>query len=117
MKVADHLTQETDNLMSNAIEYHTGSRRQSIERSLKTSLQDLSARTSMLSDVSEHEHEIRMCRNAVLGLKKSVTAHHFEDEHESPLLDESDQIQNIAAEALRLKQAYQRLKHCQFPAR
>lgn len=114
-KAADGLSDEVGKLMIMAREYHIKERDESIEDILKMTLQDLSARTSLLSDISSESAALAACRSAILSLKKAITGIHFEDEHEMPLMPNDAQLQRIAAEILRVKQCFLKLKHKQFP--
>ena len=114
-KTADALSDEVGKLFMSAKDYHAKGRDSALEDTLKMSLQDLSARTSLLSDISKDAKELGSCRSAILAMKKAITATHFEDEHDGPLKQGSQQIQTITAEGLRVKQCFLRLKHRQFP--
>lgn len=114
-KAADGLNDEVGKLMAMAREYHIKTRDKSVEDTLKMTLQDLSARTSLLSDISSEAKELAACRSAILALKKAITASHFEDEHEEALSPGGTELQAIAAEGLKVKQCFLKLKHKQFP--
>ena len=100
-----------------ALKYHTHARDTGAEQTLKVTLQDFSSRISLLTEVSDNAVELRQCRTALLSLKQAITGTHFEDEHVTPNAEGTEQVQLIAAEALRLRQCFQRFKHRQFPAR
>ncbi len=114
-KTADSLNDDTTKIFGVAKDYHIKVRDPSVEDSIKMSLQDLSIRTSLLNKVCKDEGELKICRNAVLELKKSITGEHFEDEHTIPLGLSSDQIKGIAESILRTKRAFLELKQKQFP--
>jgi len=114
-KAADALGDEVGKLFMSAKEYHTKVRDRGLEDALKMALQDISARTSLLSDISKDVKELGSCRSAILAMKKAITATHFEDEHDGSLEQGSQQIQSITAEGLRVKQCFLKLKHRQFP--
>lgn len=114
VKAADSLSDEIGKLFIGAKDYHSKARELAQEIVLKMTLQDLSARTNLLSDICGDQKELASCRSAILALKKAISAVHFEDEHNEPLDLGSPQIQSIAAEALRAKQSFLRLKHRQF---
>ena len=112
--VTDRLSNDVTGLLDRALKYHTTSRNTDIEQNLKLVLQDISSSTSILTEISSNDNELRQCRTAILGLKKSITGTHFEDEHNTPIPEGSEQIQAIASDALKLKLSYQRLKQRQF---
>lgn len=114
-KAADGLSDEVGKLMAMARDYHTQMRDDSGGDTLKMTLQDLSARASLLSEVSNDVKELAACRSAILALKKAITANHFEDEHGTALKPGDSQLQAIAAEGLKVKQCFLKLKHKQFP--
>lgn len=112
--IADRLSGDVTGLLDCALKYHTTPRNTEFELTLKLTLQDISSSTSILSEMSSNDAELRQCRAAILGLKKSITGSHFEDEHSAPIAEGAEQIQAIASDALKLKQSYQRLKQRQF---
>ena len=114
-KAADGLSDEVGKLLISAREYHTKARDRDVEDALKMTLQDISVRTSLLSDISKDAKELASCRSAILAMKKAITATHFEDEHVVPLDLNSQQIQSITAEGLRVRHCFLKLKHRQFP--
>lgn len=114
VKAADSLMQDTSELIKKSWDYHTKDRNKLLENEIKMILQDISTRTSMLSEISTDAKELGSCRSAIIAMKKSMTALHFEDEHETPLSEESSQIQSITAESLRVKQCLSRFKQKQF---
>lgn len=116
-KVADAMFDDVSRLLCDALKYHTHTRDSEIESTLKMALQDISSRINLLTVVSNDVRELRLCRTGIINLKKSITGTHFEDEHTTPLLSGADQIQSIAADALRLKEYLQRFKNCQFPVK
>lgn len=114
-KAAEGLSDEVSKLLVSTREYHTKARDRAVEDALKMTLQDISVRTSLLSDISEDAKELGSCRSAILAMKRATTATHFEDEHDGPLDLNSQQIQSITAEGLRVRHCFLKLKHRQFP--
>ncbi|MFL6673759.1 MAG: hypothetical protein ACJ8LG_10760 [Massilia sp.] len=114
-KAADALRDEITKFLSVARNYHTSDRDIDAEDSIKISLQDISARTSLLSDICKDSAELSLCKSAILATKKSVTGSHFEDEHNGPIAQGEQQVQLITADVLRAKRYYLQLKHKQFP--
>jgi len=115
-KAADGLSEDVGKLLSNAKDYHTKARDNNLEDQIKMALQDISNRTNSLYQISSNAAELAACRSAILSMKKAISSNHFEDEHTEPLQAASSQVQSIVSEALRVKQNFLRLKHCQFPA-
>lgn len=115
-KAADGLSDIADGLLIKARFYHLNPRGMEQEIQIKMSLQDASLRTNGLGSVCASSSELATCRAALTGLKQAITSRHFEDEHAHPLDETSAQLQDIAAEVMRVKQAFLRLKHSQFPA-
>jgi hypothetical protein len=116
VKAADSLSDDAGKLLSVARDYHTKNRDRAVEDTIKMTLQDISARTNLLSEISLEAKELASCRSAILAFKKAITATHFEDEHEATLEPGAPQLQSIAAEGLKVKQCYLKLKHKQFPS-
>ena len=114
VKVADALSNEVIDLISEAYGYHTNDRDIGIEISLKMKLQDISARTTALGQICKNGDVLKICSLAVLNFKKAITQFHFEEEHEQPLGHGCEQIQTIASTGLLLRQSLLRLKNCQF---
>ena len=114
-KTSDSLNDDSTKIFGIAKDYHTKIRDAAVEDSIKMSLQDLSIRTSLLNKVCKDDNELRICRNAVLDLKKSITGEHFEDEHLAPLILGADQLMSIAESVLKTKRAFLELKQRQFP--
>lgn len=115
VKASDSLSDEATKIFGVAKKYHTTARDPSVEDDIKMSIQDLSIRTSLLSKICKDAAELKICRNAVLDLKKSITGDHFEDEHVAPLESGSDQIASITESILKTKRAFLELKQKQFP--
>jgi hypothetical protein len=116
VKAADGLSDIADDLLIKARFYHLNPRGMEQEIQIKMALQDASLRTNGLGSVCVSSSELATCRTALTGLKQAITSRHFEDEHAHPLDETSAQLQDIAAEVMRVKQAFLRLKHSQFPA-
>lgn len=114
-KAADSLNDELGKIYTSAVEYHVKVRNLSLENSLKMSLQDISARTTLLRDVSVDIKELDLCRSHILIMKKAISANHFEDEHIAEIELGSRQIQEIASSVLLAKRCFLMLKHQQFP--
>lgn len=114
-KAADALSDDAGKLLISAKDYHTKERDKNLEDQIKMTLQDISIRTSSLTQISNDATELASCRSAILGLKKAISSTHFEDEHTEVLGSGSKQVQAIVAEALRAKQSFLKLKHRQFP--
>lgn len=115
-KAADSLNDDVTKLFTAAKLYHTKERDQEVEDGIKMSLQDISARISLLSNVSVEPGDLTMCSRSILGLRQSITGEHFEDEHTAPITGNSVQLRSIADAILRAKRALQELKQKQFPA-
>lgn len=113
-KSADSLSDQVGEILLDAGKYHQNPRDVGLEVKLKLALQDLSFTTSALNLICDRTADLTACRCAVVSLRQSVTKEHFEDEHAAPLAHSAQQLQVIAAEAMRLKQALLRLKHSQF---
>lgn len=111
---ADKLLAEVTTILASALQYHTNHRNTQVEQAIKVALQDISSSTNLLGGLTRFENELRQCRSSIVDLKKSITGAHFEDEHNCPIPESSDQIQAIAADALRVKRCFERLKHRQF---
>jgi hypothetical protein len=116
-KSADTLNDQVALILLDANKYHQEVRDVGLEIKLKMSLQDASARINALSAICNNATELAYCRSAALNLKQSITGQHFEDEHTTPLIASDLQVQAIAAECMRLKQALLKLKHVQFSDR
>lgn len=114
-KSADSLGESVDKLFSSARDYHTRERDSNVEIGIKMALQDMSIRTVALSDLCKKSKELVSCHSSMIGLRKAITSKHFEDEHVAPLLATDLLIQDVATEVLRVKQAFLKLKHSQFP--
>lgn len=115
-KAADGLSDDVGKLLITARDYHTQARDRRIEDQIKMTLQDISIRTSTLYQISTDTKELAACRSSILSMKKAISFVHFEDEHTVPIELASPQVQSIVADALRVKQNFLKLKHCQFPA-
>lgn len=113
-KAADSLTDEITKLMTLATQYHLTQRDVPKENELKIVLQDFSTRASLLSQISDDSTELAALRSSIIGLRKAITAEHFEDEHLIPLSQDSIQVQSIAEAALKAKEKLTKLKYCQF---
>lgn len=114
VRSADQLIDALSALLSDAHRYHLGPRSVEAELRIKMALQDMAMRTSGLSEVVRDRPLLAPCSSEIAGVRRSVTGRHFEDEHEGPLQEGSDQVQVVAEAILRAKRAFLRLKHCQF---
>ena len=110
----DAIMKNINDIFACSNKYHSTLRDKNIEITLKMSLQDLSYRITQLIDITANDNEIKPCRNAMLEMKKAITMIHFEDEHDGPIDQKSQQIQTIAFTVLKLKQTFLKLKHSQF---
>jgi hypothetical protein len=115
VKAADGLSDDVTKLLAVANGYHTKTRDISVEDNIKMTLQDISTRTNLLSEISPNHDELASCRSAILAFKQSITATHFEDEHDVALEHGSVQMQSIAHDCLAVRQCFLKLKHKQFP--
>lgn len=113
-KSADSLSQAIDKLLVDARTYHLHQRDEDMEVQIKMLMQDISIQTVGLKAICDNSDELTACRSGLISLKQAITAKHFEDEHVEPLGSADQQIQDVAAGVLRAKQAFLRLKHCQF---
>ncbi len=115
-KTADGLCDDLSKLLTLAREYHLNSRDKKNEVSIKIMLQDLSMRTAFLSDLCNDKDELRRCRSALINFKKSVSGAHFEDEHTEALDITEHLFDLMALEYSKVKSAFVKLKHKQFPS-
>ncbi len=113
-KSVDSLNDELSKIFALALDYHGNERVRTKENAIKMNLQDISERTNQLAILTNEGALTKFCKAAVLSLKKSITGSHFEDEHLEKIDLASEQIQLIAAEVLKAKRAFLRLKHSQF---
>jgi hypothetical protein len=90
-------------------------RDKNLEVSLKISLQDLSMRTALLSDLCNDTAELSRCRSTLINFKKAISGAHFEDEHIEALEINDQLIEVMALEYSKAKAAFVKLKHKQFP--
>jgi hypothetical protein len=115
-KTADGLSEDLNKLLTQARDYHLRVRDKNVEVTIKIMLQDLSMRTVFLSDLCNDKDELRRCRIALINFKKSVSGMHFEDEH-TEVLDINDHFFDVMAlEYSKVKSAFVKLKHKQFPS-
>lgn len=116
-KTVDGLVDEISKLLSIATTYHTELRNPSKENELKVALQDMTGRVALFSDISSDIAELAAIRTSIVGLRKAMTGKHFEDEHNSQLVQNSEQMQLIAEASLMVKRKLTKLKYCQFSLR
>lgn len=114
VKTADSLSEAVDKLLLNARTYHMALRDVNLEVQIKMALQDASIRSGALISICNASSELAACRCGITSLKQAITSKHFEDEHTELLDANHQQLQDIAAEVLRSKQALLRLKHAQL---
>lgn len=115
-KTADGLCEDLSKLLTLAREYHHMGRDKNNEVSIKIMLQDLSMRTSFLSDLCNDKDELRRCKAALINFKKSVSSTHFEDEHTEALELNEHLFDLMALEYSKVKATFVKLKHKQFPS-
>lgn len=116
VRSADHLIDALSAHLFDAHKYHLSERSVEEELKIKMTLQDMAMRASGLSEIVRDELLLAPCRTEIAGVRRSVTGRHFEDEHEGPLPESSEQVQAVAESVLRAKRALLRLKHRQFPS-
>jgi hypothetical protein len=114
-KTADGLSEDLNKLLTQARDYHLKVRDKNVEVTIKIMLQDLSMRTVFLSDLCNDKDELRRCRTALINFKKSVSGMHFEDEHTEALEINDHFFEVMALEYSKVKSAFVKLKHKQFP--
>jgi hypothetical protein len=112
---ASDLMEVIDDIFHCARQYHLKPREISAELRIKMSIQDVAARIAGLSDVCNAEAVLAPCRTEIGGVRRAITGHHFEDEHEGALQPSDKQLEVIADAVLRAKRQLLRLKHLQFP--
>lgn len=110
-KSIDGLAESIDELLVAGREYHLAERSQENEIRIKMELQDLALRLGGLSELQCDNAQIAQSRSAMVRFKRALTGTHFEDEHEGPLEPGAEQIELIAADALRTKQFLLSIKH------
>lgn len=115
-KSADQLIDALSSHLVDAHKYHLAARSIEAELKIKMSLQDMAMRAVGLSDIVRNEALLAPCRTEIAAVRRAVTGKHFEDEHDGPLEEASNQVQAIAEAVLRAKRAFLRLKHHQFTA-
>ncbi|MEP7099933.1 MAG: hypothetical protein ABI781_05455 [Burkholderiales bacterium] len=113
-KSADAMSDQVTQIMANSRTYHTSVRDESIEIGLKSALQDVSLQAVELAEICKDAQVLTALRSSLLALRRSVTAVHFEDEHDHALPRQDRQLESIASDALRAKQLLLKLKHAQF---
>jgi hypothetical protein len=115
-KSADQLIDALSAHLVIAHEYHLKTRDVTAELKIKMSIQDMAMRATGLSEISSDESVLAPCRSEIAAVRRAVTGAHFEDEHDGPLNESSQQVQDVAEAVSRAKRAVLRLKHRQFPA-
>ena len=106
-----------DKLLAIAFVYHGNVRNVRHELEIRMMFQDLMLRTISFSELSANIAEIAACRNAVLGLRLSVTRGHFEGRHTAPLEATSLLYWEMSDRAMRVKRAFLKLRHQQYKNR
>lgn len=115
VEAADRLSDSADELLNQAVTYHTASERDlAAERRIKMGLQDLVLQLNEIEGVCGGLHLVSACRSSVGAARRAITGKHFEDEHMSGLSESEDQLQLIASTVLDLKRHLARLKYGQF---
>lgn len=114
-KSVDGLIDSLDVLLVAARTYHLQARDINAEMMLKMTLQDMGMRVNSMSIVCNEVSALSACRAEVTALRRAITGSHFEDEHQAPLIESDQQIEDIADVVLRAKRQLLRLKHLQFP--
>lgn len=110
-KSIDGMAESIDKVLVDGRKYHLQDRDHELELRIKMVFQDLALRLSGLSDLQCTHAQIAPTRTALVRFKRSMTEKHFEDEHEGKLEPGAEQIELIAAEALRTKQLLLSIKH------
>ncbi len=110
-KSIDSLADSIDKVLIEGRKYHLQERDRELELRIKMALQDLALRLGGLSELQCSHAEIAPTRSALVRFKRALTEHHFEDEHEGQLDARAEQVELIAAEALRTKQLLLSIKH------
>lgn len=103
-----------NSLMIDARKYHTGQRSEETEQSIKMVLQDIAESVGALRKIVRDDAAVSRAQGAIKGLRIAITGKHFEDEHNGPLVDRSEILENIASESLRAKRALLILQHVQY---
>lgn len=114
VKTADGLCDSVDKLFEDARTYHSSHRDIKLEMKLKMSLKDFSQRVASLLQITQNRGELIKCLSGVVALRQSITAKHFEDEHNEPIED-APIYEGIAEATLEMKLSLVCLKHAQFP--
>lgn len=114
-KAADAIVENLTDLIAEARDYHLKPRDVTAELKIKIDLQDAAMRIAGFHDVCADKAPVSRCTSAIGYLRRSITAHHFEDEHSDPLPLSDSQLQEMAEAVLRAKQELLKLKHAQFP--
>lgn len=114
-KSADQISANLDTIHGDARGYHLKVRDAAVEVRIKMALQDASMHLVGLSEISKDGDTLARCRAEISALRRAITGEHFEDEHDGPLAETSQQFQRIADAFLRAKRGLLKLKHLQFP--
>ena len=115
-KSIDGLAESIDKVLVDGRKYHLQDRDHELELRIKMALQDLALRLGGLSELQCPQTQIAPTRSALVRFKRALTEQHFEDEHEGKLEPGAEQIELIAAEALRTKQLLLSIKHGLYTA-
>ena len=110
-KSIDSLAEAIDKVLIDGRKYHLQDRDRELELRIKMALQDLALRLAGLTELQCSHSQIAPARSALVRFRRSLTEHHFEDEHEGKLDPGAAQIELIAAEALKMKQLLLSIKH------
>ena len=114
VKSVDGLYESMNTLLTDARNYHTSERSVGSEIKLKIALQDLLMRLNGLSDLGVSTAQLGMCRKSLGRARQAITGLHFEDEHEGPISESSNQVQEICEVILKTKRELLNIKHQQF---
>lgn len=115
-KASDEASTAVDSILTAALEYHRTERALALETQLKMDLQDLGQRLSCMTHIVRDTSALRRCITGVSSLRRSITEHHFEDEHQQPIPHNSVQLSDVANQALSLKRELLGLKYNHFRA-
>lgn len=116
-KNVDGLSDLADKIFEMGRDYHFSAERDfRNEIDLKISLQDFSYRVGRLELLTGDGASVAQHREAVVRFRRSITGHHFEDEHDGSIDSVSPVSQDMASSVTSMKQCLQDLKHQQFPA-
>lgn len=114
IRITDALSDDVDDILACAREYHSADRNIGHELKLKMDLQDLGIRINGLSDVYADQAVLGLARSKLAALRRAVTGVHFEDEHTGRLAENSSQQLLIVEAVLDLKRTLLTIKNRQL---